>query len=75
MLLLYSYDQKYNFKTYFTFSSFYIHILYTACDSGFYGNNCSSVCFLNCPNCRHTDGYCDYVTEFRGFNGSTGTIF
>lgn len=45
-----------------------------ACDSGFYGNNCSSVCFLNCPNCRHTDGYCDYVTEFRGFNGSTESV-
>lgn len=53
--------------------SIYIFILiFEACQSGYYGANCSLACAPNCKTCRHTDGLCSCKAGWKGHNCSIG---
>lgn len=41
-------------------------LLFTACQPGYYGINCSFSCLPNCKTCRHTDGLCSCKAGWMG---------
>lgn len=47
-------------------------LLFTACQPGYYGTNCSFSCLPNCKTCRHTDGLCSCKAGWMGDDCSIG---
>lgn len=47
-------------------------LMFTACQPGYYGTNCSLACSPNCKTCRHTDGLCSCKAGWMGHNCSKG---
>lgn len=47
-------------------------LIFTACQPGYYGTNCSLVCPSNCKTCRHTDGLCSCKAGWMGHNCTIG---
>lgn len=47
--------------------------MFTACQSGYYGENCSMPCSPNCKTCRTTDGLCSCKAGWMGHNCSIGS--
>lgn len=46
--------------------------IFTACQPGNYGKNCSRACSPNCKTCRLTDGLCSCKAGWMGDNCTKG---
>lgn len=47
-------------------------LIFTACQPGYFGTNCSFTCSPNCKTCRHTDGLCSCRAGWMGHECSVG---
>lgn len=46
-----------------------------ACKFGYYGQNCSRICSVNCKTCQHTVGLCSCTAGWHGFHCNKGNNF
>lgn len=72
----FSEEIDYFYIRYFVNGSFNMIVNTSACEKGFYGNNCSLPCSPNCKEtCHHADGFCSCKAGWMGSFCNEGKIY